>query len=313
MALIGEIALLTGNASRNLAARIARSLGTDLTPTLVDRFSDGEIRVQILENIRGLDVFIVQSTLPPADNLMELLLLVDAAKRASAARITAVIPYFGYARQDRKDQPRVPISAKLVANLLEVAGINRVLTLDLHTDQIQGFFDVPVDNLYATPVFQEYFRDLPENTVVVAPDVGATRRARAVAKKLGNFPIALIDKRRPHPNAAEVMHVIGDVKGREALIVDDILDTGNTLAKAAQAMQEHGAVRVRAAITHGLFSGQARDVLAASPLSEIVITDSLELPEHRYPPQTRVLSVGSLLAEAIRRIHEAESISALFV
>lgn len=309
---MGPITLLAGNASRRLARRIAAALGIELTPAIVSRFADGEIRVQILENIRGTDVFIVQSTNPPAEHLFELLLLVDAAKRASAARITAVIPYFGYARQDRKDQPRVPISAKLVANLLETAGIHRVLTLDLHTDQIQGFFDVPVDNLYATPVFKEYFRNLPPNTVVVAPDVGATRRARAIAKKLGNFPIALIDKRRPEPNAAEVMHVIGEVKGKEVLIVDDILDTGSTLVKAAQALREHGAVRVRAAITHGLFSRDARTKVEQSALEEVVITDSIELPEEQYPANSVILSVDRLLAEAILRIHEARSISELF-
>jgi len=309
---MGPIALLAGNASRRLAERIANVLGLELTPAIVSRFRDGEIRVQILENIRGTDVFIVQSTNPPADHLMELLLLVDAAKRASASRITAVIPYFGYARQDRKDQPRVPISAKLVANLLETAGIHRVLTLDLHTDQIQGFFDVPVDNLYATPVFKPYFNSLPPNTVVVAPDVGATRRARAIARKLGNFPIALIDKRRPQPNAAEVMHVIGDVEGKEALIVDDILDTGNTLVKAAEALKNHGALRVRAAITHALFSGDAREKVENSVLEEVVITDSVELSPERYPQKAKILSVDELLAEAIVRIHEARSISELF-
>ncbi len=309
---MGPITLLAGNASRRLARRIAGALGLEITPAIVSRFRDGEIRVQILENIRGTDVFIVQSTNPPAEHLLELLFLVDAAKRASAARITAVIPYFGYARQDRKDQPRVPISAKLVANLLETAGIHRVLTLDLHTDQIQGFFDVPVDNLYATPVFKTHFSDLPPNTVVVAPDVGATRRARAIAKKLGNFPIALIDKRRPQPNAAEVMHVIGEVEGKEALIVDDILDTGTTLVKAAEALKKHGALRVRAAITHGLFSGDAREKVERSVLEEVVITDSVELPPERYPRNTVTLSVDELLAEAIVRIHEARSISELF-
>lgn len=309
---MGPITLLAGNASRVLAQRIAHALGIELTPAVVSRFADGEIRVQILENIRGTDVFIIQSTNPPAEHLLELLLLIDAAKRASAARITAVIPYFGYARQDRKDQPRVPISAKLIANLLETSGTHRVLTLDLHTDQIQGFFDVPVDNLYATPVLKEHFEDLPPNTVVVAPDVGATRRARAIAKKLENFPIALIDKRRPQPNAAEVMHIIGDVEGKEALIVDDILDTGNTLVKAAKALKEHGALRVRAAITHGLFSGSASSLINDAPLEEVVITDSVELPSERYPSQVTQLSVGRLLAEAIARIHEARSISALF-
>ena len=280
----------------------------------ISRFADGEIRVQIFENLRGKDVFIVQSTHPPADNLMELLLLIDAARRASAWRITAVIPYFGYARQDRKDQPRVPISAKLVANLIERAGVDRALTVDLHSEQIQGFFDIPVDNLFATPVFKDYFGTLnSEEYMVVSPDVGGTKRAWAVAKKLGNLPLAVIDKRRPAPNKAEVIYLIGKVKGKKLLIVDDIIDTGATLAEAVAHLMENGAKEVYAAATHGLFSRGAKERLSQCGLKEIVITNTVPVERERLPEGTKVLSIAPLLGEALVRIHESKSVSQLFI
>ncbi len=293
---------------------IGRYIGVPPAQHEISRFADGEIRVQILENLRGEDVFIVQSTQPPADNLMELLLLIDAARRASAWRITAVIPYFGYARQDRKDQPRVPISAKLVANLIERAGVDRVLTVDLHSEQIQGFFDIPVDNLFATPVFKDYFGTLnPEEYMVVSPDVGGTKRAWAVAKKLGNLPLAVIDKRRPAPNQAKVLYLIGEVKNKRLLIVDDIIDTGSTLSEAVSYLLDRGALEVTAAATHGLFSNGAKNRLDQSGLKEIVITNTVPLPEERRPEQTTVLTIAPLLGEALIRIHEERSVSRLFI
>ena len=308
------ITLIHGNASSKLAQGISRYLNIPIVDTLVSRFKDGEIRVQIKENIRGSDVFIIQSTNPPADNLLELLLLADAAKRASAKRITAVIPYFGYARQDRKDQPRVPISAKVMADLLQVVGINRVLTLDLHADQIQGFFDIPVDNLFVTPVMKEYFIDLdPSVWTVVAPDVGATKRARAIARKLGNLPLALIDKRRPEPNVAEVLHVIGNVKGRKLLILDDIIDTGNTIQVAADKLKALGALEIKVAAAHALFSDNAVEKLCNAPIDEIVITDSIEHKQTLNMKKLKILSVAPLLAKAIKRIHDEESVSELFI
>lgn len=308
------ITLIHGNASSKLAQGISRYLNIPIVDTLVSRFKDGEIRVQIKENIRGSDVFIIQSTNPPADNLLELLLLADAAKRASAKRITAVIPYFGYARQDRKDQPRVPISAKVMADLLQVVGINRVLTLDLHADQIQGFFDIPVDNLFVTPVMKEYFIDLdPSVWTVVAPDVGATKRARAIARKLGNLPLALIDKRRPEPNVAEVLHVIGNVQGRKLLILDDIIDTGNTIQVAADKLKALGALEIKVAAAHALFSDNAVEKLCNAPIDEIVITDSIEHKQTLNMKKLKILSVAPLLAKAIRRIHDEESVSELFI
>ncbi len=308
------ITLIHGNASAILAEEISSHLNIHLTDVLATKFKDGEIRVQIKENIRGSDVFIIQSTNPPADNLLELLFLADAAKRASAKRITAVIPYFGYARQDRKDQPRVPISAKVVADLIEAVGVDRVLTLDLHADQIQGFFNVPVDNLFVTPVMKEYFGELdPAEWTVVAPDVGATKRARAIARKLGNLPLALIDKRRPEPNVAEVLHVIGNVKGKRLLILDDIIDTGNTIVVAANKLKELGAVEIRVAAAHALFSDNAVQKLCDAPLSEVVITNSIEHRREFKMKKLKILSVAPLLAEAIRRIHEEESVSALFI
>ena len=308
------ITLIHGNASVRLAQEISHHLGVPLTDVLVTRFKDGEIRVQIRENIRGSDVFIIQSTNPPAENLLELLFLADAAKRASAKRITAVIPYFGYARQDRKDQPRVPISAKVVADIIEKVGVNRVLTLDLHADQIQGFFDVPVDNLFVTPVMKEYFGELDAREwTVVAPDVGATKRARAIARKLGNLPLALIDKRRPEPNVAEVLHVIGEVADKRLLILDDIIDTGNTIVVAANKLKELGAREIKVAAAHALFSDNAEKKLCHAPIDEVVITNSIEHKKEFNMKKLKILSVAPLLSEAIRRIHEEESVSELFI
>ncbi len=311
---IGEIKLISGKNSSKILRAISEYLGLKICDHEVTRFKDGEIRVQIKESVRGHDVFIIQSTEPPADNLLELLLLIDAVKRASAKRITAVIPYFGYARQDRKDQPRVPISAKLIANLIQVAGASRVLALDLHADQIQGFFDIPVDNLYATPVFKEYFGDLdPDKYIVVAPDVGATKRARAVARRLGDLPIALIDKRRPEPNKAEVMNVIGNVEYKRCLIVDDIIDTGNTLVEAAKSLIEKGAEEVKAVSTHALFSDNCIERIKASPLKEVVVTDSVSKVNNIAYNKIKILSVAPLIGDAIVRIHEEQSVSSLFI
>lgn len=309
----GDIKLLSGNVSNYLKEEIAKFLDIKPIELEVSRFNDGEIKVQIKENIRGHDIFIIQSTIPPADNLMELLLLIDAAKRASAARITAVIPYFGYARQDRKDQPRVPISAKLVANLIERAGANRVLTIDLHSEQIQGFFDIPVDNIFPTPVFRRYITQLSAEThIVVSPDVGGVKRARAIAKKLGNLPLALIDKRRPAPNVAEVVHIIGDVRNKRVVLVDDIIDTGNTLAKAAMALKDKGAINICAIATHGVFSKGAKDIIDKSPIEKVWVTNTLPKREN-WPEKTVSLSIGELLADVILRIHEERSVSQVFI
>ncbi len=310
----GEIKLISGTNSRKLLEEISKYLGIQICDYEVTRFKDGEIRVHVKESVRGHDVFIIQSTEPPADNLLELLLLVDAVSRASAKRITAVIPYFGYARQDRKDQPRVPISAKLIANLIQVAGTSRVLSLDLHADQIQGFFDIPVDNLYATPVFKDYFNTLDSaRDIVVAPDVGATKRARAFARRLGDVPIALIDKRRPEPNKAEIVNIVGDVKGKRCLLVDDIIDTGNTLVEAARALIESGASEVKAVATHALFSDNCLEKLQSSEIAEIVITNSIPKVCELKHNKIRVLSVAPLIGDAIRRIHEELSVSSLFI
>jgi len=313
-----RIRLLSGSASVQLLEKISNFLDVEPVDTYVGRFSDGEIRVQIKENIRGDNVYIIQSTNPPGDNILELLLLIDAAKRASAKSIAAVIPYFGYARQDRKDAPRVPISAKVMANLLQTVGASRVLTVDLHADQIQGFFDIPVDNLYAIPVFKEYvekkFPNLNrDDFVIVSPDAGGTRRARLFARKLGDLPIALIDKRRPRPNVAEVMNVIGDVEGKIAIIVDDIIDTGNSVRSAAIALKEKGATEIYVLITHGIFSGKAKEILDDSPINEIVVTDTIEGNEDRLPSKARKISIAGLMGEAIRRIHYSESLSVLFL
>ncbi len=308
--------LFTGNAHPALADEIARVLKTRVSNASVGRFPDGEVDVKIMENVRGADCFILQPTSFPAnDNLMEILLITDALRRASAWRVTAVMPYYGYGRQDRKAEPRVPISAKLVADLLSAAGTNRVLTLDLHAGQIQGFFDIPVDNLYASPVLVGYFKSKKfekDSMVVVSPDAGGVERARAFAKKL-DCNLAIIDKRRLSPNEAAVMHVVGDVKGKIALIVDDMVDTGGTLVKSAIALKESGATRVLATASHGILAGPAMERLNESPVEELVITNSVPLNgKARLTKKVKVLSVASLLGEAVRRIHEERSISELF-
>jgi ribose-phosphate pyrophosphokinase len=308
-----EIKLLSGRASKYLMKEISEELGISCTKEKISAFKDGEILVQIKENIRGEDVFIVQSTHAPSDNLMELLLLIDAAKRASAARVTAVIPYFGYARQDRKDQPRVPISAKLVANLIERSGADRVLTVDLHADQLQGFFDIPVDNLYVSPIFQSYYKKLPKKeNVVIAPDMGATPRARAIAKRLGNLNLAIVDKRRSVMDQSEVLHIIGEVEGMNCIIVDDIIDTGGTMTNAVKALKKEGAKEIHVACTHGLFADKAKKRFDEADIAEVVVTNTLDIPKDRAPKKLKVLSIAPLLAEAIRRIHNEESVSSLF-
>ncbi|MGB7760461.1 MAG: ribose-phosphate pyrophosphokinase [Bryobacteraceae bacterium] len=310
-----RLQLFTGNANRALSEEIAQHLNTALGECTVRQFADGEIHLQIQENVRGADVFVIQPTCKPVErNLMELLLMMQALKLASAERITAVLPYYGYARQDRKDKPRVPISAKLVAGLLETAGADRVLTLDLHAAQIQGFFDIPVDHLYASPVMIEYFRaqNLP-NVTVVSPDAGGVERARAFAKLL-NSPLAIIDKRREEANVAEVMNVVGAVAGRHCLLVDDLIDTAGTLVKGAEALLEKGAASVSACATHAVLSGPAVERIEASGLKEVVFTNSIPLSdEAKRSSRIKALSVGHLLAEAIRSIHEETSVSVLFI
>ncbi|MGO8868252.1 MAG: ribose-phosphate pyrophosphokinase [Alphaproteobacteria bacterium] len=307
--------LLSGTANRPLAEGIARYIDVPVTHASVRRFADNELFVEILENMRGQDVFVVQPTSYPAnDHLMELLIWLDALKRASPARITAVIPYYGYARQDRKTGPRTPISAKLVANLITTAGANRVLTLDLHANQIQGFFDIPLDNLYAAPVFYNDIRNHynGENLVIVSPDVGGLLRARAIAKPL-DADLAIIDKRRERAGESEVMNIIGDVKGRRCILIDDIVDSAGTLCNAAQALADNGASWVAAYCTHGVLSGLAVSRIMASPLEAVVITDSIEAREEvRASNKIRVLSVAPLLGEAIRRISRGDSVSSLF-
>ena len=305
--------LITGNANTQLAIDIAKIAGIDLCETLVTRFADNEIWVEIKENIRGEDVFLIQSTCNPAnDNLMELLILADACKRASAGRITAVMPYYGYARQDRKPAGRSPITAKLVANMIEAAGVDRVLTMDLHAGQIQGFFDIPVDNLYAQPLFVKDLLTNPmvENgrAIIISPDAGGVPRARAIAKQL-NLDIAIIDKRRDRANESEAMNVIGDVLGKQCIIVDDIIDTGGTLVKAAKALENEGAEDVQAYITHGVLSNDGAKRMEHSVMSRLVITDTIPTKENRV---LRILSVANMFAEAIRRVHHDESISVLF-
>jgi ribose-phosphate pyrophosphokinase len=304
--------MLAGSANPRLAEAVAATLDLPLGDTTIRRFADGEIFVRINENVRGRDIFIIQPTPPPADNIFELLLLIDAARRASAARITAVIPYFGYARQDRKDQPRVAIGAKLVANMIVAAGADRVLGIDFHQHQLQGFFDVPVDHLYAAPVLTRYFREKElENLVVVAPDVGGAKMARGFAKRL-NASIGIIDKRRPTANVAEVLHVIGEVEGRDCLIADDMIDTGGTLTEAIRALKSRGARDVYCCATHALLSGPAVERLAGSQVKEVVVTDTIPIPESKHFPQLTVLPVGDLIARAIHHTHLNESVSSLF-
>ncbi|QED92967.1 MULTISPECIES: ribose-phosphate pyrophosphokinase [Eikenella] len=310
-----SLMVFAGNASAGLAENVVKHLGISLGSASVGKFSDGEVAVELLENVRGRDVFILQSTCAPTnDNLMELLTMADALKRASAGRITAAIPYFGYARQDRRPRSvRVPISAKLVANMLATAGIDRVLTVDLHADQIQGFFDIPVDNIYATPILvHDILQQRIENLTVVSPDIGGVVRARAVAKVL-NTDLAIIDKRRPKANVAEVMNIIGDVQGRTCLIVDDMIDTANTLCKAASALKERGAERVLAYATHPVFSGEAVSRIASSDIDQVVITDTIALSDAaRNCDRIRQVTIAGLLAETMRRISNEESVSYLF-
>jgi ribose-phosphate pyrophosphokinase len=310
-----RLKLFSGNANPELAQEIATALGCPLAAATVKTFSDGEIHVQIQENVRGADVFVIQPTCSPVDhNLMELFLMIDALKRASAQRITPVLPYYGYARQDRKDRPRMPISAKVVASLLERAGANRILTLDLHAAQIQGFFDVPVDHLFATPVLIEPFYEWKgQDLTVVSPDAGGVERARAFAKRL-DAPLAIIDKRRTDVNVAEVMHIVGEVEGRHCLIVDDLIDTAGTLVKGAEALLAQGARSVRACATHAVLSGPAMERIMDSKIEEVVVSNSIPLPDcARGNGRITVMSVAPLLAQAIQSIHEDGSVSTLFV
>ena len=316
MAAYDSLMVFTGTANPDLAQKVVKHLDISLGRADVGRFSDGEVAVELLENVRGRDVFVLQSTCQPTnDNLMEVLTMVDALKRSSAGRITAAIPFFGYARQDRRPRSaRVPISAKLVANMLTSAGIDRLLTVDLHADQIQGFFDIPVDNIYATPVLlREIQAQRYEDLVVVSPDIGGVVRARAMAKAL-NAELAIIDKRRPKANVAEVMNIIGDIEGKTCLIVDDMIDTANTLCKGAQALKQKGAAKVVVYATHPVFSGQAADRISASVLDEVVVTDTIPLrADAMAVPKIRVVSIDGLIAETLRRINNEESVSYLFV
>lgn len=314
-----DIKLFAGNATPELAEIVSKRLDLNLGDATVGRFSDGEISVQVHDNVRGSDVFIIQSTCAPCnDNLMELIVMVDALRRASAGRITAVIPYFGYARQDRRVRSaRVPITAKVVADFLSSVGVDRVLTVDLHAEQIQGFFDVPVDNVFGSPILVDDMRKKGFNTaddvVVVSPDIGGVVRARAIAKLLDDKDLAIIDKRRPQANVAQIMHIIGDIDGRDCIMVDDMIDTGGTLCKAAEALKEHGAKRVFAYATHPVFSGNAAENLKNSVIDEVIVTDSIPLdPEIAALPNVRQLTLGNMLAEAIRRLSNEESISAMF-
>jgi ribose-phosphate pyrophosphokinase len=306
--------IFTGNSNIDLVEEIARDLGTAMGKSLVKNFSDGEINVEIDESVRGMDVFVVQSICHPVNNnLMELLILIDALKRASAERITAVLPYYGYARQDRKVSPRAPISAKLLADLITTAGASRILTVDLHAGQIQGFFNIPVDHLFAAPVLLEYLKKLKNDLVIVSPDAGGVERARAYAKRL-NTSLAIIDKRREGPNVSQVMNIIGDVEGMVAIIVDDLVDTGGTLARAAYALMEKGAKAVYACCTHPVLSGKAVEIISGSPIEEMIVTNTIPLREEaKACRKIKVLSVSSLLADAIRRIYEDESVSCLFI
>ncbi len=311
-AMLRGFKLISGNANRALALEIAEQLGVELARVTLTRFADGEIFARIDENIRGADVFIVQPTNPPAENVLELLLLIDAAKRASADRITVVLPYTGYARQDRKDQPRVSIGAKLMANLIETAGADRVLGLDFHSHQLQGFFDKPVDHLYAAPVLVSHFRRKQlVDPVIVAPDVGSAKMARGFAKRL-NGSLAIIDKRRPSPNVAEVLNVVGEVEGRDCLIPDDMIDTAGSVTEAARVLKSMGAKDIYVCATHALLSGPAVERLTAAPITEVVVTNSIKITEAKQFSRLTILSVADLLAKAIRFTHYHESVSSLF-
>ncbi|MGM0419831.1 MAG: ribose-phosphate diphosphokinase [Bacillota bacterium] len=308
-----KMKIFTGNCHPRLAEDICSYLGTELVSSEIGRFSDGEISVKIEETVRGADVFVIQPTSPPVnENIMELLVMIDALRRASARRITTVIPYYGYARQDRKAQPRDPITAKLVANLLHTAGARRILSIDLHAPQIQGFFDIPVDHLYASPIMVDYFKtkDLSD-FIAVAPDVGSVRRVRTFAKQL-DIPMAIIDKRRPKANVAEVMNIIGDINGKNVILVDDIIDTAGTMSAAATALKENGAKDVFACGTHALFSGPALERLETAPFEEVVVTNSIPQDNHEGLSKLKVLSIAPLLGEAIDRIFKDVSVSVLF-
>lgn len=312
----GELKLLSGNANPKLSASIAKALGVELGESEIEKFSDGEIKIKINESIRGKDVYIVQPTsYPTNDNLMELLIMVDACRRASAGYINAIIPYYGYARQDRKTRGREPITAKLVANLLTIAGVDRIITMDLHAGQIQGYFDIPVDHFSAIRLLSSYFTDMafdkPDDFVVVSPDLGGVRRAREFSDYL-KLPIAIIEKRRPMPNVSEVMSVIGDFKGKHAILVDDMVDTAGTITNAANYLIENGAKDVYIAATHGVLSGKAIERLSDSSVKEVIITNTIELPKEKQLDKIKQLEVGPLLAEAIHRINTYESISGLF-
>ena len=308
-------AIFSGNANLELAHALCKHLGQPLGSAKVERFADGEVYVEIDQNVRGVNCFVVQPTCTPVnDNLMELLIMIDALKRSSANPIVAVIPYFGYARQDRKTRPRTPISARLVADLLTAAGVTRILAMDLHAGQIQGFFDIPVDHIYAMPVMMEYLRTrFGADTVIVSPDAGGVERARAYSKRL-DASLAIIDKRRPAPNVAELVHIIGDVKDRDAIIIDDMVDTAGTLCAAANGLTDKGARAVYACVTHGLLTGPALERIHASTIKELIITDSIPpRPDVKASPKVRVLSVAHLLSEAVKRIHEGDSLSSLFI
>src|SRR6185369_4977207 len=318
MSVTGNIKIFSGNAHTALAKEICDHLGCDLGKAATERFSDGEFNFTIGENVRGMDVFIVQPTCPPTDkHLMELLIMMDAFVRASAERVTAVIPYFGYARSDKKDRPRVPIAAKLAANLVVKAGAQRILTIDLHAAQIQGFFDVPVDHLYAAPIVVDYFKENPiENLIVVAPDTGGAERARAYAKRL-DAGLALCDKRRERANVADVMNIVGDVRDKNCLIVDDMCDTGGTICKVAEALYKAGANEILACFTHAVLSGDAVKNIQSSHLKKVIVTNTIPLGDHCVPlkegGKIEVLSVGKLLASAIKSIHDETSVSSLFI
>jgi ribose-phosphate pyrophosphokinase len=309
-----EMVVFSGTSNPDLATKIAQYLKLSLGELEISRFSEGEIFVRIKQDIRGRDVFLVQSTCPPSnENMMELLIIMDAIRRASPARLNVVIPYFGYARQDRKDQPRVPITAKLVANLITAAGADRVLTMDLHADQIQGFFDIPLDHLFSAPVFIRHLVNLNlKNLVIVTPDVGGIKRARAFATRLG-ADLAIVDKRRVNALNAEVLHLIGDVKGKTAIIVDDMIATAGSLLEAAKIVQDNGASEIYATAAHGVFSGPAIERIHKANLKELLVTDSIPLGDKKQDGIIKVLTVAELLGEAIRRIHENESVSSLFL
>lgn len=306
-----KIKLISGNSNLPLARKIAKYLNIPLCDAEIKKFSDGEIAVKINENIRGKDVFIIQSTNPPAENLLELLVIIDAAKRASAERITAVIPYYGYARQDRKDQPRVPITSKLMANLITVAGTDRVLTMDLHSAQIQGFFDIPMDHLFSNPVFYDYFADFESNDWVVVADLGSIKMVRNFAKKL-SMPFAVLDKKRHVANEVEILNVIGEVKGKNIIIRDDIVDTAGTLTQSAEFIVNLGAKEIYACCTHAVLSGRSLELIEKSPVKKVVISDTIDVENKKLSNKFEIVSVGKIFGEAIERIYKGESVSSLF-